>query len=99
MEIHKIRDTLFGRCIVSVVVFGGFILEPTYLCKPLRRGTATLVSSSVNLTASGEDMHSHCGWTTFLGLRGLPRKPVAHNHSLPSPIFLLLWVKVAHYYG
>ena len=32
-------------------------------------------------------------------VEGLPRKPVTHNHNLHSANFLLLEVKVAHYYG
>ena len=34
-----------------------------------------------------------------INVQSLPRTPVDHTYSILPPNFLLLWAKVAHYYG
>ena len=62
---------------------------------PGHQRVGTVVAKEVSRAAAGSDPSlSYRVWEWVL-----PRQPVAPNCNLPSPNFLLLWVKVPHYYG
>ena len=65
----------------------------------MRRTGLKLVGSSGLLTG-GEEGNILCrDYKGILFLSSLSRKPATHDYRQLCPNFLLLWIKVDHYYG